>query len=148
MSIAGFPYLVILLNLEDPEYLVHVSSVFIFSLRVCDRNWPLCICPLQLLNSSLYWYSGTIQLFSSLDQVKQFILTYGSVPDQVTKEFSSSLYNPPQRDESIFYTDTSTFSDHLITTIADVPSSRSWLLFTAPSESEYYIHIDSWLSYL
>ena len=40
---------------------------------------------------------GTIQLFSSLGQVKQLILAFGSVTDQVTKDLSSYLYNPPHK---------------------------------------------------
>ena len=85
MGIAGFPSLGMPLNLAEPAYLEHVSSVFIFSLSVCERNWPLCIGPLQFFNSSSCWSSGTIQSFFSLDQVKQFVLASGSVPDQVTK---------------------------------------------------------------
>ena len=53
MGVAGFPSLVMSLNLADPEYLVHVLSVFLFSLRVCERNWPLWIGPLHLFYSSL-----------------------------------------------------------------------------------------------
>ena len=97
MGIDGFPSQVIPLNLAEPAYLEHVYSVFIFSLSVCEWNWPLYIGPLQLLNSSLYWSPGTIQSFSYLDQVKQLILAYGSVSDQVTNEFSSFLHNPPHR---------------------------------------------------
>ena len=96
MGVAGFNSLGITLNLAEPEYLEHVSSVFIFSLWVCERNWTLSIGPLQLLKSSLYWYYGIIQSFSSLDQVNQFILASESIPDQGTKELSSSLYNTKQ----------------------------------------------------
>ena len=133
MGIAGFTSLGIPLNLEEPTYLEHVSSVFHFSFRVCEQNLPLCIGPLQFLNSSSYWSSGTIQSLFSLDQVKQFILASGSVPDQGTKESSSSLYNPPHRGKSISSLDPYTLSDHLTTTIVDVSSSGAWLLIISPS---------------
>ena len=47
MSIAGFTSLGMPINLTEPAYLEHVSSVFLFSLRVYKQNWPLCIGPLQ-----------------------------------------------------------------------------------------------------
>ena len=84
MGIACFTSLGMPLNLVEISYLDHVSSIFIFSLNVYDYNWTLCIGPHQFLNSSLYWYPGTIQLSPYLDQVKQFILAYGSIPDQGT----------------------------------------------------------------
>ena len=146
MGIAGFPSLGMPLNLEEPAHLEHVSFVFIFSLRVCERNWPLFIGPLQLLKSSLYWFSGTIQSLSSLDQVKQFILASGSVPDQVAKESSSSLYNPPYRGEYILSPDPSNLSHHLTTAIVDVPTSGAWLLIIAPSGAASSIRIDSYFS--
>ena len=74
MGIAGFTSLGMPLKLSEPAYLEHVSSVFLFSLRVCERNCPLCIGTLQFLNYSSYWSSGTIQSFFTLDQVKKFIL--------------------------------------------------------------------------
>ena len=40
-----------------------------------------------------------------------------------------------------------TFSDHLITTIVDVPPYGNWLLIIAPSSSKSSICIDSCLSY-
>ena len=143
MVISGSTSLGMPLNLEDPAYLEHVSSVFIFYLRVYEQNWPLCLGPLQFLDSSLYWYSGTIQSLSYLYQVNQLILASGSVTDQGTKESPSSLYNPPHRGESILYTDPSTFSDHLITTIVYIPPSGAWF---DPSGAEYYICIDSCFS--
>ena len=57
----------------------------------------------------------------------------GSVPDQGTKESSSSLYNPLHRGESILSPDPSTLSDYLTTTIVDVSHSGAWLLILAPS---------------
>ena len=54
MDIDGFPSLGMSLNLADPAYLEHFSSVFIFPLRVCERNLPLFIGHLQFLNYSLY----------------------------------------------------------------------------------------------
>ena len=100
----------------------------------------------QLLNSSLYWSSGTIQSFSSLDQVKQFILAYGSVTDQKTKELSSSLYNPSHRGGFILSPYPSTFSDHLTTTMVNIPPSGAWLLIIAPFGAKYSILIDSCFS--
>ena len=146
MGIAGFPSLGMPLNLAEPAYLEHVSSVFIFSLRVCERNLPLCICPLQFLDSSSYWSYGTIQLFFTLDQVKQFILASGFVPDQGTKEYFFSLYNQSHGGESILSLDPSNLSDHLTTTIVDVSPSGAWLLILAPSGAESSICIDSCFS--
>ena len=133
-------------KLVEPAYLEHVSSVFLFSLRVYEGNWLLYMGPLQFFNSSSYWSSGTIQSLFSLEKVKQFILAYGSITDQGTKESSSSLYNPPHRGEYILSPDPYTFSDHLTTTIVDVPPSGAWLLIISPSGAEYYICIDSCLS--
>ena len=133
MGVAGFPYLGIPLNLEYPAYLYHVSSIFLFSFIVCEQNWPFCIDPLQFSSSSLYWFPGEIQSLFSLDQVKQFILEYVSVPDEGTKESSSSLYNLPHRGEYILSPDPSTFYDHLTTTMVDVPLSGYCLLIVAPS---------------
>ena len=146
MGIAGFPSLWMPLNLAEPAYLEHVSSVFIFSLRVCERNWPLCIGPLQFLNSSLYWSSRKTQSFYSLDQVKQFILGSGSFSDKGSRESSSSLYNKPYRGESILYPETNTFPENLTTTMVDVPPPGSWLLIIYPSGAEYSIRIDSCFS--
>ena len=145
MGIAGFPSLGMPLNLAEPEYLEHVSSVFRFSLRVCEQNWPLCIGTLQFLNSSSYWCTETIQSLSYLDQVKQFILESGSVPDQGTISFSY-FCNPPHRGESISSPDPSTLSDHLTTTIVYVSPSGSWLLILDPSGAESSVCIDSCFS--
>ena len=143
MGIAGFPSIVMPLKSADPAYLERVSSVFFFSFRVCELDWPLCIGPLQLLNYSLYWSPGTIQSLFSLDRVKQFTLASRYVPNQGTRELYSSLYNPPHRGEFILYTEPSTFSDHLITPMVDVPPSGTWLVIIAPSGAEYSICIDS-----
>ena len=67
--------------------------------------------------------------------MKKFILAYGYVPDQGTKEFPSTLYNPPHRGASIFYPGPSTLSDTLTTTMVDVPLSGAWLIIIAPSGS-------------
>ena len=134
------------LNLAEPAYLEHVSSVFRFSLRVCERNWTVCIGPFQFLNSWLYWSPETIQSLSSLDQMKQFIWASGSVPDQGIISVSS-LYNPPHRGESISSPDPSTLSDHLTTTIVDVSPSGAWLLILAPPGAKSSVCIDSWFSY-
>ena len=53
MGISGFPYLGVPLNLTDPEYLVHVSSVFILYLRVFKWNLLLWIGPRHFFNSLL-----------------------------------------------------------------------------------------------
>ena len=53
--------------------------------------------------------------------MEQLILVSGSVTDQGTKESSSYLYNTPQMSESIFYPEPSTLSEHLTTTMVDVP---------------------------
>ena len=143
MGISGFPSLWIALNLENPESLVHVSSVFIFYLRVCERNLPLWIFPRHFFNSSLYWSPGTIQSLSSLDQVNPFILAYLSVPYQVTKESSSSLYNLLNKGAYILSSDPSTLSDHFTTTIVDITPSWSWLLIIDPYGTGPFILIDS-----
>ena len=123
MDISGFPYLGMPLNLSEPEYLEHVSSVFRFSLRVCKQNLPLCIGPLQFLNSSSYWSSGTIQSLLSLDQVKQFILTSGSVPDQGIIYSLSSLYNPPHCGPSTLTLGYFIAYDRFIITMIDIAPS-------------------------
>ena len=146
MGFSGFPYLGMPLNLAEPVYSEHVSSVFLFSFRVCDHNRLLCIYPLQLLNSSLYWSHGTIQSLISFHQVKQFILASGYVTDQGTKESSSSLYNTPHRGEYILYPDPYNFSDYLINNMVDFPSSGAWLVTIDTSRAESYIRIDSWFS--
>ena len=144
MGIAGFTSLGMSLNLAEPSHLYYVSSVFLFSLRVCERNWPWCVGLLQFLNSSLYWSSGTIQSFSSLDQAKQLILASGSVPEKGTKGFPSSLYNPSHRGESILSLDPSTLSDHLTTTMVYSTPSGAWLLIIYPTGAKSSIRIDSW----
>ena len=68
--------------------------------------------------------------------MKQFILASGYFTDQVTKEFSSSLYNPPNRGEYILSTETSTLSDHLTNTIVDDSTYGSWLVIIPPSGAE------------
>ena len=78
-----------------------------------------------------------------MDQFNQFILAYGSVPDQGTKELYSSLYNPPHRGESILSQDPSTLFDHLTTNMVYVTPSGSWLLIIAPYGAESSIRIDS-----
>ena len=144
MGIAGFTSLGIPLNLTGPEYLEHVSSVFIISLRFCWRNLPLLIGPFQFFNYSSYWSSETIQC--SLDQVKQFILAYGYIPDQGTNESPYSFFNSPHRGASIFSPYPSTLSDHLTTTMIDVPPSGYWWFIIAPSKSKSSIPINSCFS--
>ena len=114
-----------------------------FYLRVCRHIWQFFIGNLQFLNSLLYWYTGTIQSLSSLDQVKQFILECGSDPEQVTNVSSSSLHNLPHRGPSIFSPDPPTLYNHFTATMVDVTTSGAWLLIISPSGSESSICIDS-----
>ena len=142
MGIDGFPSLEIPLNLSDPAYSVHVSSVFLFYLRVCEKNWPLLIGPHQFLNSSLNLSPGTIKYLLPLDQVKQFILASGPVPDQRTKYRPSSLYNIPHKGAYIFSPEPSTLYDHFITTMVDIYLYGSWLLIVSPSGGKPSICVD------
>ena len=146
MGIDGFPSLRIPLNLTDTAYLEHVSSVFLISLRFCWRNWPLLIGSFQLLNYSLYWYPKTIQSFPFIDQVKEFILAYGSVPDQGIINPWSSLYNPSHSGPYTLTIGPFIASEHFITTVADISPYGSWFLILYPSGAEYSICIDSCFS--
>ena len=142
MGIASFTSLGLPLNLAELAYLEHFSFLIIFSVRVYERKCPLCVGTVQFLISSLYWSLWTIQALSSLDQVKQFILASGSVPDQGTKESPYSLYNPPHRGESILSPYPFTFSDHSTTAMLDVSPSGAWLFIIDPSGAESSIRID------
>ena len=146
MGIAGFPYLGIPLNLTEPAYLEHVSSVFLISLRICWRNWPLLIDTLQLFKSSFYWSPRITQLFSFGDQVKEFILASRSDPDQVILYPLSSLYKPPHSVPFTLTLGPFIAYDHSITTMVNITPSRAWLLFLAPSGAESSIHMDSCFS--
>ena len=146
MGIAGFPSLGIPLNLTEPAYLDHASSVFFFSLRFCWHNWPLLIFPHQLLKSSLYWSPRTIKSFSSLDQVKEFILVSGAVPDQGIIDPWSSLYNTPHSGPYNLTLGPFIASDHFITNMVDIALSGAWLLIIAPSGAESSIILDSCFS--
>ena len=77
-----------------------------------------------------------------LDQVKQFILVSGCVLYEGSKESSSSLFNLMHRGEYILSPDPSAFSDHLVTTIVDVPPFGAWLIFIATSGSKSSFRID------
>ena len=143
MDISGFPSLGMPLDLTEPAYVEHVLYILLLFFTVCEWNWPLCIVTLHLLNSSLYWPPGNTQSYFSLDQVEQFILEPGSVPDQGAKESSFPLYNPPHRGEYILSPDPSIFSENLITTMVDVYPSRDVLLIIAPSGAKASIRIDS-----
>ena len=125
---------------------MHVSSVFLLSLRVCERYWPLRIGPHQFLNSSLYLSPWTIQYFYSLDQLKKFILASKYFPDQGTKDPYSSLHNTLHKWASIFSPNHSTFYDHFTKTLVDIDPSRAWLLIVSPSEAEPSIFVYSFLS--
>ena len=83
-----------------------------------------------------------------MDQVKQFILAYVSVPEKSTKELSSSLYNPLQSVASIFYTYPSTLYENFTKTTVDVPPSGAWLLIISPSGDDSSICIYSCFSSL
>ena len=91
MGVDGFPSLVNSLNFVDTVYLVNVSPIFLFSLRVCEHKLPLLIFHHQLLNLLLYRSHGTIQSVSFLHHFKQFVLAYGLVPDQGTIDPSYPL---------------------------------------------------------
>ena len=106
-------------------------------LTIMDRSLPVLEIFIVLIPP------GTIQPFYYLDQVKLFILESGYVPDQGTKDPSSSLYNPSHKGASIFYPDPSTFSDHFKTTMVDISPSGSWLLIVDPSGYEPSIYVDS-----
>ena len=142
----GFTYLWIPLNFADPAYLVHASSVFIFSLMVCEHNWPLWIGPHQLLNYSLYWFPRVIQYLSSIEQVKQFILSYGSVTCQGTIDLSSYLYNPSYIGSCILYLVPSTLYDHFTTPMIDIAPYGVWILIVATSGSKPSICAGSCIS--
>ena len=146
MSIAGFPSLGTPLNLADPDYLEHVSSIFLLYLKFCELNWLLCLGPLRFFNSPLYWSPGTIQSLFSLDQVKRFILVYGSIPGQKNNVLFSSLYHPPYSGESILSPDPSNFSDRLTTNMVDVSHSGPMLLIIAPSGAKSSIRVNSCFS--
>ena len=61
--------------------------------------------------------------------MKQLILAYGSILDQGTKEFSSSLYNSLHKGESVLSPDPSTLSEYFTTTMADIlPLNLGFLL--------------------
>ena len=79
---------------------------------------------------------------SYLYQVKQFILAYGSIPDQGTKESHFPLYNPPHRGASILSSDPFTLSDHLTTNIVDAHPYEAWFIIIAPSGAKSSIRID------
>ena len=78
-----------------------------------------------------------------MDQVKQFILESGSVPDQQTIYLSSSLYKLPHIVSSILSPTPSNFSDHLTTAIVDIAPSRVWLVIVALSGVKDSICADS-----
>ena len=121
-------YLFILYDEKLCLSLIYLFCCIVFPM--CDNKYNRVS---DLIAQSLY----------SLDQVKQFILASVSVTDQGTKESSSSLYNKPHRGAYILSPDPSTLSDHLTTTMVDVPPSGSCLLIIDPFGSEYYIRIDS-----
>ena len=138
--------------LHRPEYSNWITSALGLEKppnneQVTWLRWPE-LKTKKFLNSSSYWSSGTIQSLFSLDQMKQFILASGSVPDQGTNESSSSLYNPPHRGESISSPDPYTLSEHLTNTIVDVSPSGARLLILPPSGAKLSVYIDSCFSSL
>ena len=94
----------------------------------------------------MYWSPETIQSLSSFDQVKQFIMAFGSFIEQVTKKPSYYFYDMPHNGASILSPELSTLSDHFTTTIVDISPYGSRLLIIYPSRDEYSICIYSWLS--
>ena len=81
-----------------------------------------------------------------LDQVKQFILASGSIPDQGTKYQSSSLYNTPHNGAYILSSKFYILSHNFITNIVNIYLSGSRLLMFAPSGAEPSIFMDSCFS--
>ena len=73
-------------------------------------------------------------------------MTYGSIPDQGTKELSSSLYNPLHKGLSILSTNPYTSSDHITNTMVDIYTSGDWLIIISPFGAEPSICIDSCFS--
>ena len=108
-------------------------------LIIMDRSSPV----LEFFIVMILW---EIQSFYSLDQVKQFILLSGSVPEKGTNEFSSYLYNTPYKVEYILSPDPSTLSDYFTTTMLDISPSRAWLLIISPFGTKPYICIESYFS--
>ena len=141
IGISSFPYLGIPLNLTEPENLEHILSVLLFLWRVFDCNWTLWIGYHQFLKSSLYWSLGTIQWLSSLNQVKQFSLVSGSVTEQGNIYPRSSWYNIPHRGPSTLTLGPFIISDHFITTLVGIYTSRDLLLIIDPYEAEPSIYI-------
>ena len=68
----------------------------------------------------------------------------GYVPDQVTIDPWSSLYNQPHSGPFTLTIGPFIASDHFITTMVDIFPSEAWLIIIAPSESESSIYLESW----
>ena len=79
----------------------------------------------QLLKFLLYWFPKKIQSFSSVDQVKEFVLESGSVPDQEIIGSLSSLYNPPHCGPSTLTLCPFIEPEHFITAIVNIAPSGS-----------------------
>ena len=78
-----------------------------------------------------------------MDQVKQFILVYGYVTDQGTKELYSSLYTPPHNGAYILSPNPSTLYENFTSAMVDISPSVYWFIIIDPSGSKLSICIDS-----
>ena len=134
MVIFVFPYLRTPFKLIEPEHLYHVFYIINLFLRAF-KHCPLWIGTHHFLNFLLYWYPETIQSLSFPEQVKQFVLAYGYVPEEGTIEPSSSLYNIKHSGTSTLKLSLSTKYDHLTMPIV--------LLNVAPSGDIFLIVVPS-----
>ena len=78
-----------------------------------------------------------------MDQVKEFVLESGYVPDQGIIDPRSSLYNPSHLGPSTLTLGPFISSDHFITTIVDIATSGTWMMIIYPSGAKSSILIDS-----
>ena len=74
-----------------------------------------------------------------MEQVEQFILESGSVPEQVTIVLYYYLCILPYTGASILYPGLSTFSYHFTNTMVDISYYRFWILIVDPYVDEPYI---------
>ena len=117
----------------DTENFKHVPSIIIFFLMVCERNGQLWKVSQQFLKYSFYWFPGIIQSCSSLEQVKQFILTSGSIPDQGIIHPSYFLYFITQSEPYNLFNGPFISYDHftMTTIFGDIAPYGAWLLIVA-----------------
>ena len=123
----------------------HIIYVIIFFLRACAYNCLLLIGLRHFLNLLLYWYPGTTQSLSFLEQVKQFILAFGSLPDQLPIYLYSSLYNLPNSGPSNLTLVPSTDSGRFKATVEDIDSYGAWFLVVSLYGANFFIRVYSCL---